>query len=185
MATFAPARGIQADRGSAGQREPNRVRDALPVDLQLLTLVRFLRPLLASLRGRVLDVGAGEAPWREWMTGAEYVGLDVERADEFGMKRQDDVIYYGGGTFPFADGSFDHVLSVEVIEHVPDPAAIPFGGHARAAERRNAHPYRAVVGQASSPAARLLAVYPFALVRCSLPAATRRSKWRSAVTTWP
>lgn len=33
------------------------------VDLQLLTLVRFLQPVLARLRGRVLDVGAGEAPW--------------------------------------------------------------------------------------------------------------------------
>ena len=91
------------------------------VDLQLLTIVRFLQPALAPLRGRVLDVGAGEAPWREWMPHAEYVGLDVESANEFGMKRQADVVYYDGGSFPFADASFDHVISVEVLEHVPDP----------------------------------------------------------------
>lgn len=92
------------------------------VDLQLMTLVRFLRPLLAAFRGRVLDVGAGEAPWREWISNAEYVGLDVESADKFGMKRHDDVVYYDGGKFPFPDASFDHVLSVEVMEHVPDPS---------------------------------------------------------------
>ena len=93
------------------------------VDLQLLTMVRFLRPVLAGCRGRVLDVGAGEAPWRELITQAEYVGLDVHGAGEFGMRRRADIVYYDGYTVPFADASFDHVLSVEVLEHVPDPAA--------------------------------------------------------------
>jgi SAM-dependent methyltransferase len=93
------------------------------LDLQLLTIYRFLRTELPACRGRVLDVGAGESPWRSLLKQAQYVGIDVEGAGEFGMQRKQDIIYYDGKTIPFADGSFDHVLCVEVLEHVPDPAA--------------------------------------------------------------
>ena len=103
----------------------NRLLFALrcALDLQLLTTFRFLAPNLRACRGRVLDVGAGQAPWRELLSEAEYVGLDVESADTFGMQRQPDVVYYDGGTMPFADASFDHVMCSEVLEHVPDSAA--------------------------------------------------------------
>lgn len=93
------------------------------LDLQLLTIYRFLRSELPACRGRVLDVGAGESPWRSLLSQAQYVGIDVEGAGEFGMQRKQDIIYYDGKTLPFANGSFDHVLCVEVLEHVPDPAA--------------------------------------------------------------
>lgn len=92
-------------------------------DLQLLTVFRFLRRELSTCRGRVLDVGAGQAPWRELLAHADYVGLDVESAGEFGMQRTAGIIYYDGTRVPFADGSMDHVLCSEVIEHVPDAAA--------------------------------------------------------------
>lgn len=51
------------------------------LDVQLLTISRFLRRHIPSWRGRVLDVGAGESPWRDWMPNVEYVGLDVHKAD--------------------------------------------------------------------------------------------------------
>ena len=91
------------------------------LDLQLLTIYRFLRNHLTVCKGRVLDVGAGEAPWRELLTEAEYMGVDVKAADEFGMRRKADITYYDGNTLPFADASFDHVLCTEVLEHVPEP----------------------------------------------------------------
>ena len=93
------------------------------VDLQLLTTYAFLAKELRFFRGRVLDVGAGEAPWRELLAQADYVGLDVESAADFGMQKHPDVVYYDGGHMPFADASFDHVLCSEVLEHVPDPRA--------------------------------------------------------------
>lgn len=93
------------------------------VDLQLLTTYSFLAKELPHCRGRVLDVGAGETPWRELLAQADYVGLDVESAADFGMHQQPDVVYYDGGRMPFPDASFDHLLCSEVLEHVPDPRA--------------------------------------------------------------
>jgi SAM-dependent methyltransferase len=93
------------------------------LDLQLLTTFRFLRRELKTCRGHVLDVGAGQAPWRELLEDAEYVGLDVESADEFGMRRKPGIIYYDGIRIPFPDASFDHVMCSEVLEHVPHAEA--------------------------------------------------------------
>lgn len=92
-------------------------------DLQLLTIHQFLRQELASCQGRVLDVGAGQAPWRELLDHAEYTGLDVESAQDFGMRRTPGIVYYDGSRMPFADASFDHLLCAEVLEHVPDAEA--------------------------------------------------------------
>ena len=69
----------------------------------------------------MLDVGAGESPWRDLLTHVDYVGIDVDTADQFGMRRNPSVTYYDGKHIPFPDASFDHVLCVEVLEHVDDP----------------------------------------------------------------
>jgi SAM-dependent methyltransferase len=93
------------------------------VDLQLATVASFLKPILPKIRGHLLDIGAGEAPWRDWLSDqARYTGLDVESAASFGMSRQPDVIYFKGGSFPFGDNTFDAMLCVEVLEHVATPA---------------------------------------------------------------
>jgi SAM-dependent methyltransferase len=94
------------------------------LDPQLLTVFRFLRRELAPCRGRVLDVGAGRAPWRELLAQADYVGLDVESAGEFAMRRIPEVVYYDGGRMTIADSSFGHALCSEVLKHVPFAAAL-------------------------------------------------------------
>ncbi|WP_210324170.1 class I SAM-dependent methyltransferase [Azorhizobium oxalatiphilum] len=95
------------------------------VDLQLWTIVRFLRGPLSAVRGQVLDVGAGQAPWTGMLgPDARYMGVDIEKADAFGMMRVPGVVYYDGGRLPMDDGSFDTLMCVEVLEHVPDPEAL-------------------------------------------------------------
>lgn len=112
--TFKPI----AVRSPAENRSLFAIRRLL--DLQLLTIHQYLRRTLPLWRGRVLDVGAGESPWRELMAEVEYVGADVDSAGEFGMRRRPGIHYYDGTRLPFPDDSFDHLLCVEVLEHVPD-----------------------------------------------------------------
>lgn len=94
------------------------------VDLQLLTIFHFLRRELSVCKGSVLDVGAGQSPWRDLLEHVRYVGIDVESAETFGMQRNAGIIYYDGVDIPFPDGEFDHVLCVEVLEHVQNPEAL-------------------------------------------------------------
>jgi SAM-dependent methyltransferase len=94
------------------------------VDLQLGSVARALRPAMAALEGDVLDVGAGESPWREWLPRAcTYYGVDVANADDYGMRRQPDVTYYDGRTMPFPAARFDGAICIEVLEHVEAPQA--------------------------------------------------------------
>ncbi|MGZ3762931.1 MAG: class I SAM-dependent methyltransferase [Mucilaginibacter sp.] len=92
------------------------------VDLQLLTIFNFLSQPLSTCRGRVLDVGAGQSPWRDLLTKeAEYVGVDIESATEFAMTPRQDITYYDGQKLPYDDSSFEHVLCIEVLEHAINP----------------------------------------------------------------
>ncbi|GHU00580.1 hypothetical protein FACS1894154_09840 [Betaproteobacteria bacterium] len=93
------------------------------IDLQLGSIVKELRPDLAKITGNVLDVGAGQSPWRDWLPStARYQGIDVGYADEFGMNNDhSDIIYYDGKEMPLSEASFDCVLCIEVLEHAEDP----------------------------------------------------------------
>jgi len=103
-------------------------RAADAVDLQLSLVRVALRDLTPRARGRLLDVGCGDKPYEDIVGPhvAEYVGL--ERADTYagtsaGSRRRADVVYEGD-RFPFEDASFDTVMSVQVLEHTPDPGAL-------------------------------------------------------------
>jgi SAM-dependent methyltransferase len=71
---------------------------------------------------RVLDAGAGEAPYRALFPRARYVGLDDGRGDPrwdyTGLNVSGDLL-----AMPFGDASFDHVLCTETLEHLTDPQA--------------------------------------------------------------
>lgn len=74
-------------------------------------------PLLAS--GRVLDVGCGIGHSYELLAPRETVGVDVDPDVLVGQNRETRV--GDMRALPFGDGSFASVLSVQAIEHVPDP----------------------------------------------------------------
>lgn len=96
------------------------------VDLQLGTIVAHLRPQMAQLQGRILDVGAGESPWREWLPKAcIYQGIDIENAQDYGMGgNKPDVTYFDGVKVPFSDAMFDGAICIEVLEHAADPKGL-------------------------------------------------------------
>lgn len=105
---------------------PTRFAIRCLVDLQLATIVACLRPALRDMRGTVLDVGAGQSPWRTWLPDSTtYQGVDVEYASQFGMDaRPPDVTYYDGLRIPFSNAQFDNAMCIEVLEHSADPAGL-------------------------------------------------------------
>lgn len=67
----------------------------------------------------IIDLGCGVAPYRSIFaaTGVEYVTADLEPGQGV------DLVCDEYGRVPAQDGTFDIVLSNQVLEHVPDPQA--------------------------------------------------------------
>jgi SAM-dependent methyltransferase len=103
-----------------------------PFWLDMVQLRRAIVDIAPSASGRLLDVGVGERPYADLFAPhvSRYVGVEYPPACENlspGITRR---VHAGlgivdawcdGHHLPFADGTFDTVLSLEVFEHVPDP----------------------------------------------------------------
>jgi SAM-dependent methyltransferase len=72
--------------------------------------------------GRVLDLGCGVGHSFELLAPRETVGVDVDAAALAGQARE--TVVADMRALPFADGSFASVLSVQSLEHVPDPERV-------------------------------------------------------------
>ncbi len=94
------------------------------IDLQLLTIVSFLQKEMSNFSaGLIIDVGAGESPWRSWIPKqCQYRGIDIRHSTEFGMKHRDsNITLYEGGIMPFGKNTFNGALCIEVLEHTDNP----------------------------------------------------------------
>lgn len=87
-------------------------------------LTRFVER--AAARGtskdyRVLDAGAGQAPFRHLFDHVSYETADFGKV----RKRYGEIDYLCDLTaIPVPDGQYDLVLCTQVLEHVPDPEAV-------------------------------------------------------------
>lgn len=101
------------------------------IDLQYSLLDASLRAVAPRARGRLLDVGCGDKPYLEIFRPHVASYLGIEHATSFGLTSaagkdraaRPDVVY-SGRRLPFRDGSFDTVLSVQVLEHTPHPGPL-------------------------------------------------------------
>lgn len=70
----------------------------------------------------VLDLGAGEAPYQELFSHAEYVTTDWAGSMHPGARGVD--VVAPADALPLDDGAFGIVLCTQVLEHVPEPSAV-------------------------------------------------------------
>ncbi len=83
-------------------------------------LYQGIKSFSHHIKGKTLDVGCGQKPYRSLFQVSEYIGMDMKDAGNENVNNEIDV-YYDGKTFPFEDKSFDSVLCNQVFEHVFNP----------------------------------------------------------------
>jgi SAM-dependent methyltransferase len=96
------------------------------VDLQWTLVIRALEGVAPLARGRLLDVGCGDKPYLEIFLPyvSEYLGVEHEaafRQTASSARGRGPDVFYDGLRLPFGDGEFDTVLSVQTLEHTPNP----------------------------------------------------------------
>jgi SAM-dependent methyltransferase len=71
---------------------------------------------------RVLDAGAGRAPYRRLFEHAQYETADFMAMSTMKYRQPDYVCDLSA--IPVEDGRFDHVLLTQVLEHLPEPGRV-------------------------------------------------------------
>ena len=105
---------VLADQDYVRQRVQPRFHDLNY--LHLKDLAALLGRIASRTRGEIFDYGCGGAPYRHLFTHCKrYVAADIQPGPTVDRLLQAD------GTTGEAEGSYDAVLSTQVLEHVADP----------------------------------------------------------------
>lgn len=105
---------VLADQDYIRQRVDPRFRDLNY--LHLKDLAQLLRRVASGTHGEIFDYGCGGAPYRHLFAHCKrYIAADINPGSTV------DRVLMADGTTGEAEGSYDAVLSTQVLEHVGDP----------------------------------------------------------------
>jgi SAM-dependent methyltransferase len=91
----------------------------------LASVRRFADGLPAG--DRVLDIGAGDGPYRELFAHCEYVSVEWANSPHEGARAAD--VIASADDLPLDSASVDAILVTQVLEHVPDPQRVMAEAH--------------------------------------------------------
>lgn len=78
-----------------------------------------------ELKGRLLDLGCGNQPYRACLKNVNsYVGLDYPATQAIQKFQASPEVYGDARCLPFREGTFDAVLCAQVLEHVNRPGEV-------------------------------------------------------------
>lgn len=94
-----------------------------PAKIEKQSIVDALVAASNYASGRLLDVGCGHKPYRDLFADRVscHIGVDFP-VTAAGASAAD--VYADSTALPFANASFDTVLSTQVLEHLPEPKAM-------------------------------------------------------------
>lgn len=82
-------------------------------------LASHIRELSPEISGKILDVGCGTKPYKNFFKFSEYIGLEFDTGIDLYKKSAD--YFYDGKKFPFNAETFDSIICNQVLEHVFEP----------------------------------------------------------------
>jgi SAM-dependent methyltransferase len=91
-----------------------------------LSLIEAVQDLKKKIAGRVLDLGCGVMPYRDFLIESgnieKYIGMDLEHSEYHNKVVPD--MYWDGYSIPLDDNSIDWIIVTEFLEHYYDTNAI-------------------------------------------------------------
>lgn len=78
-----------------------------------------IKPLGHFIQGKTLDIGCGKKPYQHLFQSSEYIGLEIDSAENRAYKNAD--VYYDGHQLPFPPATLDSIVTHQVFEHVFAP----------------------------------------------------------------
>lgn len=91
-----------------------------------VSLIEAVQDLKKKITGRVLDLGCGVMPYKDFLLQSgnieSYIGIDLEHSEYHNKVIPD--MYWDGYSIPLEDNSMDWVIATEFLEHYYDTDAI-------------------------------------------------------------